>query len=81
MLVVAVGVSRHLHRNETLVSRQAPATLKPAPPSPPEPMKRFLRENWLWLVAPFLIVAIGLVVLLFVVGNEAENSGFVYNLG
>jgi hypothetical protein len=44
-------------------------------------VKRFLRENWLWIAAPLVIVAVGLCVLLFVVGNESETTGFVYNLG
>jgi hypothetical protein len=44
-------------------------------------MKRFLRENWIWIATPLVLVAIGLFVLLYVVGNEEGTSAFIYNLG
>lgn len=50
-------------------------------PRQPAAMKRFLRENWIWIAAPLVLVAAALCVLLYVVGNESETSGFVYTLG
>ena len=41
-------------------------------------MKQFLRENWLYIVAPLVIVMIGIVVIL-VMSNGSE-SPFTYNL-
>ncbi len=43
-------------------------------------MKNFLREFWLWILIPVLIVAGG-ILLLIVWGNGSESSSpFVYNL-
>jgi hypothetical protein len=41
-------------------------------------MKEFLRENWLYIVAPLVIVLVGIVVIL-VLSNGAE-SPFTYNV-
>jgi len=37
---------------------------------------RFLRENWLWVVAPIVLV-VGLVAVAIAIGNQGE-SPFVY---
>jgi len=44
-------------------------------------MKRFLRENWIWIVAPLVIVALGLAALLLTRGAESGPGDFVYPLG
>jgi hypothetical protein len=41
-------------------------------------MKEFLRENWLYIVAPLVIVMIGIVVIL-ILSNGSESS-FTYNV-
>jgi hypothetical protein len=42
-------------------------------------MKRFLRENWLYIVLPIVLVVLGLGALfLFTGGSEA--SPFIYNI-
>jgi len=38
----------------------------------------FLRENWLFIVAPFVLILVALVVL-FVLGGDSP-SGFLYNI-
>lgn len=43
-------------------------------------MKDFLRENWIWIVAPVVFAAIVLVVVVFVFGGEGEGSEFIYNI-
>lgn len=39
-------------------------------------MRAFLRENWLWIALPFLLVAGGLALLL--AGSYSEGAEFVY---
>lgn len=41
-------------------------------------MRRFLRENWIWIAAPIVLVALG-VVALVILGEDAGPSPFVYN--
>ena len=41
-------------------------------------MKEFLRENWLYIVAPLVIVLIGIVALMLWWGTG--NSPFSYNI-
>jgi hypothetical protein len=41
-------------------------------------MKAFLRENWLYIVAPLVIVLVGIVVMLWVWGSP--ESRFDYNI-
>ena len=41
-------------------------------------MGSFLRENWIWIVAPIVLVMI-LVVVLLVMGG-GDDSPFVYNI-
>jgi len=42
-------------------------------------MGSFLRENWIWIVAPIVLVAI-LVVVLLLMGGGGDDSPFVYNI-
>ena len=42
-------------------------------------MGNFLRENWIWIVAPIVIVLILFVVLIAMSGGDA-NSPFIYNI-
>jgi hypothetical protein len=44
-------------------------------------MKRFLRENWIWIVAPLVLVAIGMAALLLTTGADSEPGAFIYPLG
>ena len=45
-------------------------------------MKTFLREYWLWILVPFMVVAVGLAVFFWVVSQDAGGSSpFIYNLG
>ena len=39
-------------------------------------MRAFLRENWIWIVAPIALV-VGLVAVMIVLGSR-EDSAFVY---
>ena len=42
-------------------------------------MKDFLREYWLWILIPSLVVAVG--ILLLVVASSSDGSSpFVYNI-
>ena len=41
-------------------------------------MARFLRENWIWILAPVALV-VGLVLFAVVTGGEGD-SPFVYNI-
>ena len=41
-------------------------------------MKAFLRENWAWIVIPFVLVLGGLTLLYFLASDEGA-SPFVYN--
>lgn len=42
-------------------------------------MKRFLRENWIYIVAPIVIVIVLLGALYFIGGGN-EASPFIYNI-
>ena len=42
-------------------------------------MGKFLRENWIWIVAPIVLVLL-LVVALLVFGRGGDESPFVYNI-
>jgi hypothetical protein len=42
-------------------------------------MKRFLRENWIYIVAPIVIVIVLLGALYFI-GGGSESSPFIYNI-
>ncbi|MEQ1895602.1 MAG: hypothetical protein ABL998_23940 [Planctomycetota bacterium] len=45
-------------------------------------MKSFLREYWLWILVPFMVVAMGLAVFFFFVANDSGGSSpFIYNVG
>lgn len=41
--------------------------------------KGFLRENWLYIVAPFALIMVALV-LLACFGSDSGAGGFLYNL-
>ncbi len=43
-------------------------------------MKEFLREFWLWILIPVLIVAGGILLLVFLSGGSDATSPFVYNV-
>lgn len=43
-------------------------------------MKKFLKENWIWIAAPIVLVAAAVIVLVFVVGNEEGTAPFTYSL-
>jgi TRAP-type uncharacterized transport system fused permease subunit len=42
-------------------------------------MKRFLRENWIYIVAPIVIVIVLLGALYFI-GGGSDASPFIYNI-
>lgn len=42
-------------------------------------MLRFLKENWLWIVLPFLLVVAGLVAIAMMTEGDATDD-FIYNL-
>ena len=44
-------------------------------------MKSFLREYWLWILVPFMVVAMGLAVFLFLASDSSGSSPFIYNVG
>lgn len=41
-------------------------------------MKTFLRDYWLWILLPFILV-IGGILVLYALGGGDGASGFVYN--
>ena len=42
-------------------------------------MRKFLKENWIWIVAPVITVVVAVVILLLT--TESDPAGdFVYNL-
>ena len=43
-------------------------------------MLRFLRENWLWIVLPFVVVLAGMALLLFMSNGEDSAAPFQYNV-
>lgn len=42
-------------------------------------MKEFLRENWVWFVAPFVVAAI-VIALLLALGVGQDGSPFIYRI-
>jgi hypothetical protein len=42
-------------------------------------MGRFLRENWIWIVAPIVIV-LGLFVAIILMQDSNDASPFIYNI-
>jgi hypothetical protein len=45
-------------------------------------MKAFLREYWLWILVPFMVVAMGLLVFFWFVASDSPGSSpFIYNVG
>ena len=42
-------------------------------------MKNFLRENWLWIATPIVLVMVLLIVVAFVF-HEGDMGNFVYQL-
>jgi hypothetical protein len=44
----------------------------------PTGFKGFLRENWIYIAAPFVLIVVALLVLLLM-GSD-EPGGFLYNL-
>ena len=42
-------------------------------------MGKFLRENWLWIVAPIVFVVI-LFIVIIMVNDSDDASPFVYNI-
>ena len=44
-------------------------------------MKTFLREYWLWILVPFMVVAVGLGLALWMMSRDAGGSSpFIYTL-
>ncbi len=41
-------------------------------------MGNFLRENWIWIAAPIVLV-VGLVAIVIVIGSQGD-SPFIYNI-
>ncbi|HVS19878.1 MAG TPA: DUF5989 family protein [Planctomycetota bacterium] len=41
-------------------------------------MGNFLRENWIWIAAPIVLV-VGLVVVVIMIGSQGD-SPFIYNI-
>jgi len=42
-------------------------------------MGKFLRENWIWIVAPIVIV-LGLFIAIILMQGSDEASPFIYNI-
>ena len=42
-------------------------------------MKNFLRENWLYIVAPLALILVGLV-LFILFFSDSSSSNFIYNI-
>ena len=42
-------------------------------------MGKFLRENWVWILAPIVIVLVLFLVIIFTAGSE-DASPFIYNI-
>lgn len=43
-------------------------------------MGKFLKENWLWILAPIVLVLGGLVVLMMSTGGGNDDQPFIYNI-
>jgi len=43
-------------------------------------MKSFLKEYWPWIVVPFALVIVGLLVVYFFFWNDEGASPFTYNI-
>jgi len=46
---------------------------------PRNPMANFLRENWLYIVAPLALILVGLTVFI-VFFSDGTSSNFIYNI-
>jgi hypothetical protein len=53
--------------------------MPPSTDKPRTPMGNFLRENWLWIVAPIVIVMV-LFVAILLMGGSDDTSPFIYNI-
>ncbi len=42
-------------------------------------MGKFLKENWIWIVAPIVLVAV-LLVVVAMMGGDDEAAPFIYNI-
>jgi len=42
-------------------------------------MKEFLKENWVWFAAPFVVAAVVIAALFFLGGGE-DGSPFIYQI-
>jgi hypothetical protein len=42
-------------------------------------MSDFLRENWLWIVVPLVVVVAGAIAFLVLTGGSEEVNPFIYN--
>lgn len=67
------------HCGVALAGATVDATAKPAAAQPAGGLKGFLRENWLWIVAPIVIALIA-VLLVVVVFDGDDSSAFIYNI-
>lgn len=43
-------------------------------------MIRFLRENWLWIVLPFVVVSVGMAILIMLSDGSDSAAPFQYNV-
>jgi hypothetical protein len=43
-------------------------------------MIKFIRENWVWIVAPIVVVAVLITVIAFFGGSDDSVSPFQYNV-
>lgn len=43
-------------------------------------MGRFLRENWLWIVLPFVVVLAAMVILIYMAESGDSTAPFQYNV-
>lgn len=43
-------------------------------------MMRFLRENWLWIVLPFVVVSAGMIILIWLSDGSDAAAPFQYNV-
>ena len=48
-------------------------------PLPARPMGDFLKDNWIWILAPMVLVLVAVLSLLLL-GGEEGDAGFIYNL-
>lgn len=43
-------------------------------------MGNFLRENWLWIVTPLVLVLGGLAFMVWFMGGDDTSAPFIYNI-